>query len=499
MKKKNFLSIAASAMAAIALLASCSGDDMVQQPDNTKQNTTESGICVNGTDFVAADGFAANGSTRTALKPTDKGITFAWSEGDIVGVFSKTAKQQVPMYMVSGANTQDAQFESKGFQLMPGEQYVAYFPIVDKVTASPVVPVSYLGQTQDGNNSYANISKYDYMVSDQVTPESLNQAAFKLHHMGSILRLRITMPTADTYKSVTLSTGSSTEHKFNTEVNLDLFGSSVIVPTAQSNDMTVTLNNVSTTESDKTLTVWMMLSPTDLTGQPVSVTIASATEGVDDITCSYTPSKAYESGKAYSVSIDATTPEYVDLGLPSGNLWATCNIGASKPEESGTSLAWGADKFISSTSYGDYPCYLIVSSLNRWVSYKGSSSYDSARLVLGSHWATPSEDDWIDLLDNSNYKWTTLNGVNGLLVTGPNQKTIFLPASGYYSPAAGEYKKQGEYGRYWTSMFNAQYSGSQSKGGDLEFDSSTNSETKAADINPQYFYFGCSVRAIYVP
>ena len=502
MKKKHFLSIAASAMAAIAILASCSGDDIVQQSDSTKQNTAESGICVNGTDFVAADGFAANvkaaqctnGPRRTALKPTDKGLTFAWSEGDIVGVFSKTAQQQVPMYMKSGADTQEAQFQSEGFQLKPEEQYVAYFPIVDKVTASPVVPVSYLGQTQDGNNSYAHISKYDYMVSDQVTPEGLNQAAFTLHHMGCILRLRIAMPTADTYKSVTLSTGS-TEHKFSTGVNLDLFGSPVIVPTAQSNDMTVALNNVSATESDKTLTVWMMLSPVDFTGQPVSVTIASATEGTDDVVCSFTPSKAYESGKAYSVNIDATTPAYIDLGLPSGNLWATCNIGASTPEESGTYLAWGADRFMTSTKMGDYPGYWLMDSFGTYKSYRGNNNYDSALQILGSHWNTPSQDDWVELINNSDCEWTTRNGVNGLLVTGPNKKTIFLPAAGYYSPAAVDYKQQGEYGRYWSADFKANYTASQSKAANFSF---YNNLDKMS-LGDQYYYFGCSVRPIYVP
>lgn len=500
MKKKHFFSIAASAMAAIAILASCSGDDFAQQPGNN-QNETAKGVSVSGVDFVAADGFTggakaalrANGPKRTALKPTDKGLTFAWSDGDIVGVFSKTAKQQVPMYMASGADTQEAQFKSEGFQLKPEEQYVAYFPIVDKVTASPVVPVSYLGQTQDGNNSYAHISKYDYMVSDQVTPEGLNQAAFTLHHMGCILRLRITMPTADTYKSVTLSTGS-TEHKFNTVVNLDLFGSPIIVPTTQSNDMTVSLNNVSTTESDKVLTVWMMLSPIDFTGQPVSVAIASATEGTDDVVCSFTPSKAYESGKAYSVSIDATTPEYVDLGLPSGNLWATHNIGASAPEESGTYLAWGAGEFMSSTSLSDYPGFVIYSPVGSYKSYKGISKYDSALKILGSHWRTPSQDDWEDLINNSDCEWTTRNGVNGLLVTGPNKKTVFLPAVGCYSYDDG-YEDKGTTGYYWSANFKARRDYTQSVGAAFAFESDLANTMNLYDMS---YWYGFSVRAIYV-
>ncbi|MCI7284909.1 MAG: hypothetical protein MR533_09975 [Prevotella sp.] len=65
-----------------------------------------------------------------------------------MGVFGLTDSQQVPIYMLSGAGTQEATFSSSSFQLKKDEQYVAYYPIVDKVTAKPIVPVDYTGQTQ---------------------------------------------------------------------------------------------------------------------------------------------------------------------------------------------------------------------------------------------------------------------------------------------------------------------------------------------------------------
>lgn len=477
--KNIFLLITAAMM-----LLSCSQDET----DNKSWRADDARIAAKAADFEATTGFTTP-ATRTALTPNDKGLAFTWSEGDILGVFSKTESQQVPVYMSGGADSKDATFSSKGFQLAAGEQYVAYYPIVDKVTASPVIPVDYTGQTQDGNGSYAHLASHDYMVSDAVTPTATNVADFAMHHVGAILRLRITMPKADSYSSVVLS--ATSDKAFTTKADLNLFGTELIEPTEQASTMTLNLTNAATTDADKVLTVWAMVLPTDLSSETVTVTVKSAT-GADDAVFSFQPGKKLASGKAYSYDIKPTNEEYVDLGLTSGNLWATCNIGASTPEEYGTYYAWGADKFISSTDYAQYPGFYPANSVGHYKSYSGNTSYDTATKVLGGKWITPDQDDWIELINNSDVEWTTQNGVNGMLVTGPNGKSIFLPAAGYYSPAAASYKQKGEYGRYWSSELKAASQPSDSKAANFKFHSNLND----MNLEDQGYYFGCSVRPI---
>ena len=98
------------------------------------------------------------------------------------------------------------------------------------------------------------------------------------------------------------------------------------------------------------------------------------------------------------------------LGLPSGTKWASCNVGANKPEE-----------------YGDYYA---------WVD---PTQYDVARAKWGGKWRMPTIDEVKELVQNCKYKWTTLNGVKGGKFTGPNGKSIFLPAAGrrWYGELSG--------------------------------------------------------------
>lgn len=478
--KNIFLLITAAMM-----LLSCSQDES----DNKSWRADDARIAAKAADFEATTGFISP-ATRTALTPTDKGLAFTWSEGDILGVFSKTESQQIPVYMSGGADSKDATFSSKGFQLAAGEQYMAYYPIVDKVTASPVIPVDYTGQTQDGNGSYAHLASHDYMVSDAVTPTATNVADFTMHHVGAILRLRITMPKADSYSSVVLS--ATSDKAFTTKANLNLFGTELIEPTEQASTMTLNLTNAATTDADKVLTVWAMVLPTDLSSETVTVTVKSAT-GADDAVFSFQPGKKLASGKAYSYDIKPTTEEYVDLGLASGNLWATCNIGASTPEEYGNYYAWGADEFISSTNYSAYPGFYITNHYGSYKSYSGDSSYDTAKQVLGGKWVTPDQNDWKELINNCNIKWTTQNGVNGVLITSStNGKSIFLPAAGYYSPAAKAYKQQGTYGHYWSAEIKPRYNYDETVAACLDF----SSDLSKMKQNDQSYWFGCSVRPI---
>ena len=135
---------------------------------------------------------------------------------------------------------------------------------------------------------------------------------------------------------------------------------------------------------------------------------------------------------------------WVDLGLPSGLKWATCNVGATTPEGYGNYYAWG--ETTTKTSYNESNSVTYNQQIN---DFSGNSTYDAARANWGSTWRMPTDAEMIELLNNCTWTWTTQSGVNGYRVTGPNGNSIFLSAAGYCYGSSCYYV--GEYGYYWSS------------------------------------------------
>lgn len=129
---------------------------------------------------------------------------------------------------------------------------------------------------------------------------------------------------------------------------------------------------------------------------------------------------------------------YVDLGLPSGTKWATCNMGASKPYDFGKYYAWGEltpkeSFYADGTFKGVFPDLIrkgvYPSIVNN--SIGGNSKYDAATAQWGKNWRMPSVKDFEELNKYCTWKYGTINGNNGYFVIGPNGNRIFLPfASG---------------------------------------------------------------------
>ena len=155
--------------------------------------------------------------------------------------------------------------------------------------------------------------------------------------------------------------------------------------------------------------------------------------------------------------------EYVDLGL--SVKWATCNVGATKPEEYGDYFAWGETQ---PTDYYDWSTY-------KWCngSYKTHTKYctdsyfgtvdnkttlemsdDAAHANWGGSWRMPTEAERDELLEQCTWTWTTQNGVNGYKVTSKkNGNSIFLPAAGYRYYSSLD--SAGSKGYYWSSSLGS--------------------------------------------
>ena len=195
--------------------------------------------------------------------------------------------------------------------------------------------------------------------------------------------------------------------------------------------------------------------------------VIAIAEGIATITCSANDGSGVKATCTVKVRIDHSDDyAYVNLGLSSGTLWATMNVGANSPENYGDWFAWGE-------TVGYYDGYTIFDlskykycngSSNTMTKYCNNSNYgyngftdtltelkpedDAAYVNWGSKWRMPTDAQWIELCTECTWSWTTQNDVNGRLVTGPNGNSIFIPAAGnhyYYS-----FYETGSYGYYWS-------------------------------------------------
>ncbi len=141
---------------------------------------------------------------------------------------------------------------------------------------------------------------------------------------------------------------------------------------------------------------------------------------------------------------------YVDLGL--SVKWATCNVGATSPEDYGHYFAWGEtspkEKYTeeNSLTYG-----------KQMSDISGNAQYDAATANWGGNWRKPTKNELKELFNNCTWTWTTQNGVNGYNVKGPSGNSIFLSAAGYRDGSS--LYDAGSCGLYWNSTPYGKYYG----------------------------------------
>lgn len=132
--------------------------------------------------------------------------------------------------------------------------------------------------------------------------------------------------------------------------------------------------------------------------------------------------------------------EYVNLGLPSGTLWATCNVGASSPYESGSYFAWGETEtkdIYTWENYKFFKDYDFDPAIGTYavLEYIGENicgtQYDAAAKQWGNGWRLPNDEETYELRMYCWGKWTTEEGVKGMRIYGPNEHSIFIPACGW--------------------------------------------------------------------
>ena len=173
---------------------------------------------------------------------------------------------------------------------------------------------------------------------------------------------------------------------------------------------------------------------------------------------------------------------YVDLGLPSGLKWATCNVGADSVHHYGNYYAWGEVEPKEVYSWSTYKFmdssindkkgitkYTVADGQTEAVWYDSEENFigdnktildkedDAAAVNMGGSWRMPTSAEQDELRTKCTWTWTTLNGVNGYNIVGSNGNSIFLPVAGRrYN---NSFSSVGETGFYWSSsLYKYHYS-----------------------------------------
>ena len=157
--------------------------------------------------------------------------------------------------------------------------------------------------------------------------------------------------------------------------------------------------------------------------------------------------------------------DFVDLGLPSGTLWSTCNIGASKPTDYGLYFQWGDTIGYTADQVGTKKKFSMDWSDYKWGVAPNFTKYntngakldledDAANFNMGGDWHIPTPEQCQELIDNTTSEWTTLDDVNGRLFTSKkdSSKSIFIPATDI--ALEGSINGNGDGGLIWSSMLS---------------------------------------------
>ena len=391
-------------------------------------------------------------TTRTNHILTSTGLDVQWAEGDALGIYP-IGGDQVKFPLSSGNASAYATFDGGAWKMRSGVQYAAYYPFSkDNYTISQTaIPVNYTGQTQNGNNTTSHLGAYDFLACAASTPNANGEINLQMKHLGAILRFQLTMPKADSYEKVVLE--SKGTYCFVEKGRFDLTSATPAVsPTAISDSYTINLTNVSTTKNNETITVYAMAAPAQ-TGN-MTVTVYS-TDGWSKYSANV-DSKEFVAGGACTITANLTLADhdYVDLDLPSGTLWATCNVGAEKPEDYGYYYAWGETSTKNSYYSSNYKWYNgSDDSFTKYGDFDDLDLSDDAAYVnWGSNWRMPNDYDFRELINthNTTTEKVTQNGVIGLKITSKsNGKSIFLPLAGFINGST--LNAAGTIAYYWSS------------------------------------------------
>lgn len=491
MKKTKMMILAAAAL----LTAACSSDEDAQQQTALSEGGWSEYVTVTaGTPGNA--GSSAGGPKRVKVN-TENPQKSLWETGDKLTIWTgetcSTANMSESGFtLTSGADTGTGKFSGRLTSTSAPTSSTKLIAIIDN--GSDAIDAS------AGNSVSADLSEQQGATAATVLDYELFYAtstngarSFTFTHKMALIKWTIKVNGAsdgDQCNIVLSGTG------LKNSATLDPATGTL---TVGSTDGTITLKDVTLTSAAST-ELYVVLPPcTVSSGIKATLTMTSGSKegGIVIGSLGDGSSITVAANNYYTAGVNEfTLLDVVDLGLPSGTLWATCNVGATSPEGYGDFFAWGETTGYSSASTSDGRSFNWAS--YKWMMSSGQSDWkyftkytfadgqtegiwysdgtfvgdnktvlesadDAATANWGSAWKMPTHAQWQELVSNTISEWGTLDNVSGQYFykkdasgTKVADTYIFLPAAGYrYDTSLGN---QGSSGFYWSSELGGVYS-----------------------------------------
>ena len=340
------------------------------------------------------------GMQRISGKDAGNQINFVWDNEDCILV--KVAKETSVFTLTSGAGTGDGAFS--GFMPADGSSFDVEYP------------VNYNDDVLNEQTYVENGIVKGLMKMSTSSPGTLDKG-FTLSAEHAVLGLQLTG---------------------NSEIGKIVLSKNDADGQAASPSYTLNCKLSNGTSSGVKLTnsptLFYIVFPAGTWEKGFTVEVYGADNTTIIDTFVTTKTFTFESTNATIMAEQGVTmpkPEYVDLGL--SVKWATFNVGASKPEDYGDYFAWGETEPKEEYSWANYE-WGTTSNLTKYNTTDGKTILetedDAAHVHWGGKWRMPTVEEQTELREQCIWTWTSINGIWGHLVTGPNGKSIFLPAAG---------------------------------------------------------------------
>ena len=291
----------------LSLLASC----VDQQLETIVLKEVKATIC----DFE----YEPENASRTSYSFGESGYEAKWTDGDVLGIYP-VGGDQVAFPISDGTGSSDAVFNGGTWALKGDCAYAAYYPFsaANYTIPEDQIPVTYVGQTQIGNNTFNHFSSYDYLASKATNPDSEGNVSLKMKHLGSFFLLKLTIPKAGTYTKLALV---SDNKEFIVHGTLDLTKEEPsITPTSTSKSIIINLKDVTLAKDNEQLTVNLMMAPKDLSESNIAIKITDKNGNMyTTASDQHITGKEYVANKTYSftrtlVAAGTETPPVTEQG-----------------------------------------------------------------------------------------------------------------------------------------------------------------------------------------
>ena len=291
---KTIYHIMASLMA-LATMVACTEMEISNESQDSINNGLLQELSVTGKDFQFEE------ATRSSVTIGESGASFTWDEDDVIGIFPDKG-DQVSFAMDEGAGTQTATFSGGGWALKSSAKYAAYYPHIYENRDLTKIPVSYVGQRQNGNGNTDHIGAYDFMAASVTTPSN-GAVAFDMQHLGCLLQLTINV--AEPSKLIRISLSSDADFVLAGTIDL-----STTTPTVNathwSKSFTIGLSNIITTKPNEEVVIYFIMPPVDFTNKSLKAVIEKDNYYYQEIDLI---GRNFESGKAYRLTANMASEE----------------------------------------------------------------------------------------------------------------------------------------------------------------------------------------------